>query len=489
MSIRHIRISAGLAIGLLAALAFGQTSPPASKPAPDTSQLTQVHRGSLTISLDLHGVFVPVDSFELRITPKQFKDDLIIKQMVKTGQKISKGQNILELETDKIDLQLAAVADELKLAQANLTKAESDATLGEKADELAMNNQKDSLANAQTNLKRWDDTEKDAFLAAQSTIQMMQVNAEVENDTDELNELKKMYKSEDLTNQTADIVLKRANKQLEIALASQKVHKVETDHAVEVDAVIRRQQYVSTFNEQTLALTNLQAAQAQGKVARASALFGAKASATASAKKLDELKSDRSQFTVVTPIDGIAVFGPFEHNSFHQSDPAHFAAGEKVPAEQVLLTVYTPGHLALAVECPESQLLTFPVSAKVSATPASLPQVTYDASLQAHEFVVESDASFDLHADLPAVDERLEPGFKAAVNFDGGKIDNVLLVPASAILHGKVQVCKPGEKIELAVPTTVVIGRTDGTNVEITSGVKEGDWVVTQPKHSGSSDN
>jgi HlyD family secretion protein len=377
----------------------------------------------------------------------------------------------------------------LKLAQASLTKAESDFALGEKADELALHNQQESLANAQLNLKRWDDTERDAFIADQSTIQMMQVNAEVENDTDELNELQKMYKSEDLTNQTADIILKRARKALEIAQASQKVHQVQTDHAVQVDAVIRRQQYVNTVNDQTLALSNLQAAQAQGKVARDSGLFNAKAAAEASAKKLDELKSDRQRFTIVSPIDGIAIFGPFEHTAWHDSDPAHFLPGEKVPAEQVLLTVYTPGHLGLIVECPESQLLTLSVGSKVSVTPASLPQATYDATLQAHELIGDSSGSFDIHADLPPVDERLEPGFKADVNFDGGKIENILLVPSSAVLHGKAWVCKPGDKVESAVITPVGIGRTDGTNVEITSGLKEGEWVVTQPKHPGSSEN
>jgi multidrug efflux pump subunit AcrA (membrane-fusion protein) len=136
----------------------------------------------------------------------------------------------------------------------------------------------------------------------------------------------------------------------------------------------------------------------------------------------------------------------------------------------------------LVVESPEEHLLELPMGSKISVTPVTLPQATYDGTLQAHELVGESGGSFDIPADLPPVDERLEPGFKADVNFDGGKIAYVLLVPSSAVWHGKVWVGKPGEKIESAVITPVAIGRTDGTNVEILSGLKEGDWVVTQPK-------
>ncbi len=94
---------------------------------------------------------------------------------------------------------------------------------------------------------------------------------------------------------------------------------------------------------------------------------------------------------------------------------------------------------------------------------------------------------FDFTIELPAVDERLAPGYKASVNFDAGTLHNVLLVPASAVWHGKVWVIKPGQSEGVA--TNVVIGATNGEQTEIKSGLNEGDVVLTQAHHPGTASN
>jgi len=59
----------------------------------------------------------------------------------------------------------------------------------------------------------------------------------------------------------------------------------------------------------------------------------------------------------------------------------------------------------------------------------------------------------------------------------------VLLVPASAVWHGKVWVHTAGGKDQ---PRPVAVGRTDGQQVEVRSGLADGDVVLTKAKKPGS---
>ena len=62
--------------------------------------------------------------------------------------------------------------------------------------------------------------------------------------------------------------------------------------------------------------------------------------------------------------------------------------------------------------------------------------------------------------------------------YDAGVRQDVLLVPVSAVWRDKVWISKAGSAAE--EPRSVVIGASDGRNVEIKSGLTEGESVLTQ---------
>jgi hypothetical protein len=132
---------------------------------------------------------------------------------------------------------------------------------------------------------------------------------------------------------------------------------------------------------------------------------------------------------------------------------------------------------------------------KVAVVPAAIPDANYTGVCGQIAIIGQSSGSqqtFNLPVDMPTVDERLAPGFKADVTFDGGKLENVLLVPSTAIYHGKVWVI-PADKFATttpesdAQPQAVQIGATDGIQTQIKSGLKEGDIILTTAKHPGAS--
>jgi multidrug resistance efflux pump len=459
------------------------TSPSAPPPPAGASA---VRRGDLVLSLDFDGTFQPVETFAVRPHVQRFQGDFIIKKAVAPNTKVARGDSMLELDTDDINSQITAAQNELKIAQANLAKADADFKLGQQSDDLAMSIATNSTTNAQTELKRWDAIDGPMFLL-ESSIGSRIADYQVESATDELDQLHKMYKSEDLTSQTADIVVKRAMRVLEIYKVMMQVAHAGRDRIAQFDAAVRRQQLAWGASQQALNVDQLQAVQAQGRVLRLAAVATAQGAVDDATRRSAELIRDRQAFYIVSPIDGLVVYGAFAHKVWQAVEPERLAPGEKIAADQVVMTVYMPGKLRLIAECPETQVTLLSAGAKLKVTPTALSDLRYDATCDAIPTIGQMKGPqqmFDVAADLPAVDERLAPGFLADVSFDAGTLHNVLMVPASAVWKGCVWVAQSGEKnpTENAQKRGVVVGRSDGQVVEIKSGLSEGEFVLTQAK-------
>jgi HlyD family secretion protein len=468
------------------------TNSPAA-PEADSGRSTVVRRGDLDLALDFHGVFEPSEKFEVRLHPLRYHDEFVVKHAIAPGTKVAKGDTLLELDSRKIELAIAAAQNDLRVAQANLAKAQEDVRLGQQADALAMTDSKQQLVDLQTQLRRWDEIDGELDLFA-SGMQAKIADYYVENAADELDQLKKMYKSEDLTNQTADIVMKRAVKELELEKDIAKINHGATERHEQFEAPLTREAMTDAVDTQNLGVSQLQATQTQGAQLRAAALATAQSAADEAQRNVDELNSDAATFTVASSIDGIVVYGNYDHRAWHEIDPEQLARGEKVQPDLVLMTVFEPGKLRLSVECPESQLGYFMPGMKLEVTPAAIPELTYEGICGVLPIVGEAqgaEQAFNVRVDLPGVDPRIYPGFSADVNLNAGKREKVLLVPATAVWRDKVWLTRANPGVKAGQPNafidearTVVIGASDGQEVEIKSGLAEGDVILTQAKHA-----
>jgi HlyD family secretion protein len=89
--------------------------------------------------------------------------------------------------------------------------------------------------------------------------------------------------------------------------------------------------------------------------------------------------------------------------------------------------------------------------------------------------------TYDVYIELPAVEERVRVGMSVDVEIETARVDEALLVPATALLPSGseqvVQVVKDNAVHEVLVQT----GLSDGQSVEILAGLEPGDEVVTLP--------
>jgi multidrug resistance efflux pump len=328
---------------------------------------------------------------------------------------------------------------------------------------------------------KWWDQNDNQIVQLMMTISEKMGAFQVESSEDELAQLKKMYKSEDLTNETADIVLKRAVRILDIYKTMIQANALELKKGREYQIKIVREQLATQVDVAKQSVAQTEATLKQQAVTRQTATALAKVAVDTAADKLADLQKDAQQFKVVSEIDGIVSYGSFRNKAWTAIPAEQMKPGEKVQAQQVLLTVWEPTKLKIVSDVAESKLTSLPVGSKVRISPAIMPDVNYDGSVEHIEPIGAAKGeqqAFDFDATLGPVDAKIVPGYKAQVTLPAGKSEEVLIVPTAAVSKGRVWV-KVGEKEEAR---DVVVGRSDSTNVEIKSGLKEGEQVLKQAK-------
>jgi multidrug efflux pump subunit AcrA (membrane-fusion protein) len=392
---------------------------------------------------------------------------------------------LLELDATQIKRQVASAESELASAKANYEKAQADVKLGDEADALAMKMQEDEVKNAENGLKWWENVDGKHMLE-NADLAVKNAKDSVEDQNDELDQLKKMYKSEELTNATADIVVKRALRQLDRSKIGLRMTEERADKTRKNDYEVSHTRIGYGVEQQKQALDRLKAQQAQAKIARQGALNGAKLALEAAEERQANIKGDLDQFAIRAPQSMTVFYGQLSNGSWSNNNARLLRPGEKIilnpghlpPAVQ--MTGFSPGKLKFVADVPEEKILLVERGQKVTIAPTALPQANIDGTAGDLPKAASSGGStFDVPVELNSVDPKIEPGMRGNAKFMNGHDEKVLLVPNTAIRDKKVWLHQSdGTDKEVEVTT----GRSDSENTEIKSGLSEGDQVLTTAK-------
>lgn len=448
---------------------------PATQPSPPTHL---VKPGKLSFTVAGEGVFVADEPFELRLKFNRHAGELKIASVAANRAAVKKGDTLLELDTFAISNEVASAENELTAAKANFTKAEADAELGANADLLAMRIGEQETKNAEAAVRWWEKVDGPHMLD-QTRLQVKLAKANVEDQDDELDQLRKMYKSEDLTTATADIVVKRAVRQLDVAKLGSKLSEERAEKTEAHAYPIARQAVVDALEQSRQKLAMLKAMQAQAMVLRQTALQTSRIALVQAEKKLADLKNDEKLFAIKAPADGVVMYGYASGGTWVGADPKTVKVGEKLASGQTVLTLFSPGDLKVELTLLEAQTAWVKDGAKAEVKPVAFPEQIYEG--KAAEPAVKPGATglgFYTSISLAGVDARVVPGMKATVRISGVDVDHILLVPIGAVANGKAWIRKEGQELE----RDVVTGRTDGKMIEIVKGLEDSDEILREAK-------
>ena len=434
-----------------------------------------------TVALD--GVFLPNKVHALKIDPKTWAD-FTIKELVGQGDPVKKGEPVVGLDTKAIDRQLADDTDATSLRKMALGAGELDLANLEKTTPWQLETTERAYERAKDDHEYF--VEVGRPLQEESTKRSLQ-SAEryLESATEELNQLLKMYKEDDLTEETEEIILKRQRYAVESAEFRLKSVKLSTKRSLEVtiprSAIDQEQALKDAEILWKTARENLPTALQQKRLEIKKLQLADKRAD----EKSTELKADRAQMDLQASADGRIYHGEIRNGRWNAAAAAKFMkVGGKIPPRVIfasLIPADVPMQLSAFVD--ETAIAKLKKGQKGYVAPVSSPRSRLSVELAEVADHPAVDGKYHVVLKVSAGPDGLHlvPGMKGKVKITTGDEGDRLAIPANALheeADGSYSVKVKGEDAK-ENKVAVAVGTESNGKIVVLSGLEEGQVLIT----------
>ena len=408
--------------------------------------------------------------------------ELKVKDVVAQGAKVSQGDKLVAFETEKIDRKIAESKYALDLA----TLAFNQAKL---AHEQFLATYEMDVEMAE---RAWKDAKDDHDYFMNVTMPQSKKAAEfslkttlwdVENSREELEQLEKMYKEDELTEESELIVLKRAQRRLERNEFRLDSAKVSTKQ--QVDVTIPRQVVSAKDSHRRAELTyekqkiTLPMMRKQKEIELEKARFALEKQK----RDFEKLTADREKMVLASPASGTLYYGKCSRGAWagvSGGATRKLNVGTVVPAKKVIMTIVDLAQLQLRCDLTESQLAGVKKGKSGKATSAAYPDADWTATVENVDMIPMTGGKFDCVMSLAGSGAQLMPGMTCKVKILTYENKNGIKVPSKAVFSDDdgeshyVFMASEGGKVRRTVQT----GKKIGESTEITSGLVNGESIL-----------
>jgi HlyD family secretion protein len=458
----------------------------ATAAAPAEPKTVKAERGLLQVELALDGVLEAKQMTPIVVRPKAWKE-MTVESAVKHGQRVSKGETLVTLDLENLDRAIADQEQALELARLKLAQAGEELQLLEKSTPLDMEQLERTKKSQDEDLQLFfaEDLEQARKNAEYSR---RQSKSRLENEEEELEQLQKMYDADDLTEETEEIVLKRQREAVDQARFYDAMAERELERTMKYE--IPRMEQARKLGA---ALAELSYARSKFTIPVSLKqshleMQAQKVAFDKSERALADLKADRELLNIVAPVDGVVYYGKCTNGEWTAASTVaeRLQTGGAIAANDVFMTIVTPGGLWLRATAEEKDIAQLRVGLAGSATPVAFEDVKAPVQLAEVSPIPVASGKYDVKFDVLAGEaaERLVAGMSAKAKLSTYRNENAVKAPASAVFSDDatpdakyvfVQT-EPGKHEK----RTVTVGRKSGDVVEITSGLNGDETLLAE---------
>jgi HlyD family secretion protein len=450
------------------------------KPAVATHE---VKKGPMKIELALDGVFEASVMEEIFVRSKAWST-LHVLSAAKHGQRVKQGDLLVAFDPEKIDQAISDARSAQELGRISVAQAE-----------LALNTAQQSyplnwaLVEKQRRVAM-EDLDSYLKVAKPFNKKMAEFNLEMskfylEYAEEELRQLEKMYKADDLTEETEEIVLKRAKRQVDSARMSHERAKISHELMMKYDMPRQEEGMRTTARQSEIVWQREKVGMPQAMRKQQLEFEKLRLERARADQKLEELMADRQLLTVKSPVEGIVYYGQCVEGKWTGGAAVakKLRRGGSVLPNEVFMTVVKPRPLILRVAVPEKELakVTTGVQGTIAAT--ALPDAKIAATVKAVSPIPAESGAF--LAEVLVSGSEGADGVMPGMN---GKLTLVLYDKADAITIPPAALqTDPDDKDKTFVKVVgkdgktkkrpVTVGRKTDNKVEILKGLKPGEKV------------
>lgn len=417
----------------------------------------------------------------LRETPLEMNlkrwSDLTVVRAAPHGTRVKAGDVVLELETRELVKKIEEMKREMPSKEIELAAAELELEKADRVTPLSLEKASREKLQAEQDLAHFED--KDRPMRERAAREDVKEVAEaLAYAQEELNQLKKMYEKDNLTEETEEIILRRAENT--VARYQWMLEQTEARAGRTLEVLLPR--------EHESLKRGLELKQIEWRAGEKTLRDGLEKQRLATAAKrremeewrrnLEELEGDLAAMKVTAPHDGVVYYGMSQRAKWTTASlvDRRLIPGGKLTMREVIMTVVDPGKVQVLLSLAEEQLKDLAEGQAGVCRLKWNPDLEIPAKLESILPVPYADRTFDavVSVRLPKEGPAVFPGVSADVEFVVYQKDDALLLPKGAVKKegGRERATlRNGKVVELKT------GRSEGDRVEILEGLKAGDEV------------
>jgi HlyD family secretion protein len=452
-----------------------------SAPARKTHTVT---RGPFKHQLELEATIASSKAAEVLIDPEE-SVQLQVKEFVAHGTRVTKGQTLVKFDTTKLDEQIKDLESAKALAELNLKEARNEAELVGKTAPLDAKLAAESQKHADEDLARFEKIDR-TFREKSSEQSVKQVNNFFEYVQEELKQLEKMYKADDLTEETEEIVLKRARNDVDQwqFIVEMVKYGHERDKEVEIPRSLTHYQHSAAQSallaEKARLVTPLSIEKEKLEVEKM--LFEQKKAA----EHLTRLKKDRERLIVTAPADGVLYYGRWHGSKWTGSSEVSqkLHIGAQLQPHDLVMTVVQTGPVEVQAVVKEKDLAHVTSGVGGNFCPTAWPDKKVAVKVSKLSAAPQTEGEFGATLTLDgSAPETLVAGMTGKVKIVAYFKADAIAVPAKAVFHDDLD---DDKRYVLIVGDgkskrrDVTVGHSADKSIEIVSGISTGDKILLE---------
>ncbi|HZN35627.1 MAG TPA: HlyD family efflux transporter periplasmic adaptor subunit [Pirellulaceae bacterium] len=452
---------------------------------PEPGKTHTVARGPFKLEVSLPASIAAATTHEISIDPDS-PLQLALREVVPHATRVTKGQTLLKFDTLKLDEEVRDLEASRALADLTLQQARRELEILTKSAPLDAELAAQAKQHADEDLNRFEKLDR-TFSEKEAAFGLKSANQYLEYTQEELKQLEKMYKADDLTEETEEIILKRARNDVEQMKFYVERANFMHDRELQVElprflVTHRRAAAQAGLVLERTRLTQPLAIEKQ-KLEIQKQEFEQKKDAD----QLARLQADLKRLTVNAPAAGVVYYGHWNNGKWSGTTEIgqKLRPGGQIQPYEVLLTLVEPDGVKVNAEVAEKELEHVRAGIAGHFVAKAFPKQKLPVKVESLTAAPQSEGEFGATLTFEAAPPKsLAAGMTGDVKIVAYFKADALTVPAKSVFRDEqndeqryvYRVDKEGKSAR----RDVTVGHESETTAEITGGLAPGDKVLLE---------
>ncbi|WP_253159465.1 HlyD family efflux transporter periplasmic adaptor subunit [Stieleria tagensis] len=316
-----------------------------------------------------------------------------IERVVEYGKRVRQGQALVWFDSEDWDEKIRDAELDLRLASLALKADEFEHQQFLQQQRLDAGTAKRTRDLAQQQYDNYQKVDRERQIE-QANVSLQSAKFSLDSATEEFHQLEQMYEEDDLTEQSEEIVLRRAKHSMEMAQFSLRRSEIQTARTLSQTIPKNDAEQEESLARARLAFESSQHERENQRQKREIELERKQTKFKQQSEDLEQMRSERKQVVLKSPRDGIFLYGPLVRGKL-PAKPVVLKQGTSVANRQVIGTVVDPSKLHVRLDLPEAQFHAVSKGDKCNVTPDGLPDVTLEGVVESVGDVPYVNAKYD----------------------------------------------------------------------------------------------